>query len=238
MHRLENRLTVAQLEELRGIDTCTVSNVIESFGVRVHNEGFADSSVRSMFPDLPPMVGYAVTGTIRTAATPTVIHSYYDRTDWYSHVLTVPEPRVIVVQDIDEPPGLGAFLGEVHANILRALRCVGAVTNGAVRDLPAVGALGFHLFAGHAAVSHAYAHIVDFGSPVEVGGLTVRPGDLIHGDRHGILSIPLEIAAEIPDVAIRILETEQRIVSLCQSTQFSLEKLRALLKELTEPERK
>jgi regulator of RNase E activity RraA len=191
-----------------------------------------------MFAHFPPMVGYAVTGTIRTAATPTVLHSYYDRTDWWNHLLTVPEPRVIVVQDIDVQPGLGAFLGEVHANILRGLGCVGAVTNGAVRDLPAVEAIDFHLFAGHVAVSHAYAHIVDFGSPVEVGGLTVRPGDLIHGDRHGILSIPLEIAAEIPAAATRILEMEKRIVSLCQSPQFSLEKLRALLKELTEPERK
>jgi regulator of RNase E activity RraA len=166
------------------------------------------------------------------------VHNYFDRTDWWNHLLTVPEPRVIVVQDIDEQPGLGALLGEVHTNILRALGCVGAVTNGAVRDLPAVEGLGFHLFAGHVAVSHAYAHIVDFGSPVEVGGLTVRDADLIHGDRHGILSIPLEIAAEIPAVAAQILQMETRIVSLCQSPQFSLEKLRALLKELTEPERK
>lgn len=104
----------------------------------MRNEGFADSSVRSMFAHFPPMVGYAVTGTIRTAATPTVVHSFYDRTDWWNHLLAVPEPRVIVVQDIDAQPGLGSFLGEVHANILRALGCVGAVTNGAVRDLPAV----------------------------------------------------------------------------------------------------
>ena len=123
------------------------------------------------------MVGYAVTARIRTAPTPTLVHNYFDRTDWWNHLLTVPEPRVIVVQDIDEQPGLGALLGEVHTNILRALGCVGAVTNGAVRDLPAVEAIGFHLFAGHAAVSHAYAHIVDFGSPVAVGGLTVRAGD-------------------------------------------------------------
>ena len=109
------------------------------------------------------MVGYAVTGKIRTAATPTVVHGCYDRTDWWNHLLTVPKPRVIVVQDIDKQPGLGAFLGEVHANILRALGCVGAVTNGAVRDLPAVEAIGFNLFAGHVAVSHAYAHIVDSG---------------------------------------------------------------------------
>jgi regulator of RNase E activity RraA len=184
------------------------------------------------------MVGNAVTGTIRTARTPTLVHSYYDRTDWWNHLLSVPEPRVIVVQDIDKQPGFGSFLGEVHANILRALGCVGAVTNGAVRDLPAVEALGFHLFAGHVSVSHAYAHIVEFGCPVEIGGLAVQPGDLIHGDRHGVLTIPREIASEVPSAAARILEREKKIVSLCQSPEFSMEKLRGLLLEIMDAERK
>lgn len=137
-------------------------------------------------------------------------------------------------------PGCDFVVG--HRRCIRPethlLRVVRATKNGTVRDLPAVEAIGFQLFAGHVAVSHAYAHIVEFGSRVEVGGLTVRAGDLIHEDRHGILSIPLQIAAEIPAVAARILETEKRIVSLCQSPQFSLEKLGALLKELTESERK
>jgi 4-hydroxy-4-methyl-2-oxoglutarate aldolase len=235
---LEDSLNLTHLEALRRIDTCTVSNAIETVGVRLRNEGFADSSVRSVFPNFPPMVGNAVTGTIRTARTPTLVHSYYDRTDWWNHLLAVPEPRVIVVQDIGKQPGFGSFLGEVHANILRALGCVGAVTNGAVRDLPAVEALGFHLFAGHVSVSHAYAHIVEFGCPVEIGGLAVQPGDLIHGDRHGVLTIPREIASEVPSAAGRILEREKKIVSLCQSPEFSMEKLRGLLLEIMDAERK
>ena len=225
-------MTAPTLEALRRLDTCTVSNAIETFEVRLRNEGFADASVRCLFPQLPPLVGYAVTGRIRCSGTPPEGHRYYDRTDWWTYVQTIPAPRVVVMQDVDERPGLGSFIGEVHANILQALGCVGAVTNGAARDLDRVEPLGFQIFAGHAAVSHAYVHIVDFGHPVEIGGLQIRPGDLLHGDRHGILSVPAEVAAEIPAAAIKLLEQEQQVIDLCRSPEFSLEKLRQAVRDM------
>jgi len=128
---------------------------------------------------------------------------------------------------------VGAFLGDMQAAILRALGCVGYVTDGAVRDLPRVKDLGLHLFAGNVAVSHAYAHIFDFGSTVKVGGLEVKPGDLLHGDRHGLLTVPKEIAAEIPVVAARLRQEEQRVIDFCRSQEFSVEKLRQVLKGLS-----
>jgi 4-hydroxy-4-methyl-2-oxoglutarate aldolase len=121
----------------------------------------------------------------------------------------------------------------MHAAILRSLGCVGYVTDGAVRDLPRVKDVGLHLFAGNVAVSHAYAHIFDFGSTVKVGGLEVKPGDLLHGDRHGLLTVPKEIAAEIPAVAARLREAEQRVIDFCRSQEFSVEKLRQVLKVLS-----
>ena len=99
----------------------------------------------------------------------------------------------------------------MHVNILRALGCVGAVTNGAVRDLPAAEELGFQLFAGSVSVSHAYVHIVEFGTPVEIGGLKIQSGDLLHGDLHGVQSIPLDIAGKIPPVAAEIVARDQAI---------------------------
>ena len=131
----------------------------------------------------------------------------------------------MVLQDVDHSPGLGAFVGEIHASIGLALKCVGCVTNGAVRDLPAVEALGFHLFAGCVSVSHAYAHITDFGEPVEIGALKIHPGDLLHGDRHGVLTVPLEIAPDVPAEAAKILAEERTLTELCCSPKFSLEEL-------------
>jgi 4-hydroxy-4-methyl-2-oxoglutarate aldolase len=213
------------LEQLRMIDTCTVSNAIERRDVRLRNTGFADRSVRCLSPHLPPMVGYAATGRIRTAEAPTTRHWYYDRIDWWSYIATIPEPRVIVLQDMDARPGLGALFGEIHANISRALACIGYVTNGTVRDLPGVAQTDFHLFAAGVAVSHAYAHVVDFGGKVEIGGMFVNPGDLLHGDLHGVQCVPASIAAEIPGIAAELLAHERELIQFCQSADFSLEKL-------------
>jgi regulator of RNase E activity RraA len=156
---------------------------------------------------------------------------YYERTDWWNHIRTVPEPRIVVIEDVDNPPGLGAFIGEVNANILLALGCAGMVTNGAVRDLNAVGTTSFQMFAGNVAVSHAYSHIFDFGGTVEIGGLKICPGELIQGDRHGIQTIPLDIASEIPSAAREILLRRHRLVGLCRSPEFSVEKLRQAIQE-------
>jgi regulator of RNase E activity RraA len=171
------------------------------------------------------MVGYAATARIRTASPPMSQRCYYDRMDWWNYVASLPQPRVMVLQDADPRPGSGAFVGEIHASIGRALQCVGCVTNGAVRDLPAVEALGFHLFSGSVAVSHSYAHIIEFGEPVEIDGLKISPGDLLHGDRHGVLTIPLSIAAEVPEEAAKISRREHELIQFCRSPEFSLEEL-------------
>ena len=164
------------LDRIRAQDPCTASNAIERLIVRLRNEGFISGAVRCRFPNFEPMLGYAVTGRIRSSSPPMSGRCYYDRMDFWSYVATIPEPRVIVLQDVDHMPGVGAFVGEIHANIGLALDCIGYITNGAVRDLPAVKELGFHLFSGRVSVSHAYAHLIEFGEPVEIGGLKIATG--------------------------------------------------------------
>jgi 4-hydroxy-4-methyl-2-oxoglutarate aldolase len=224
-------LTPAQLEQFRRLSTCIVASAIETFRVRLPNAGFANSSVRCIYPEMPPVVGYAATARIRTSAPPMEGYSYYFRTDWWNEILKIPAPRIIVVQDLDSPAGLGAFVGEVHAHILQALGGVALVTNGAVRDLDQVRATGFQLFAGHVSVSHAYAHVFDFGGAVEIGGLKISPGDLVQADLHGVQTIPHEIAAQVPDAASEILKRRQYFIGLCRSGNFSLENLRGAMEE-------
>lgn len=218
------------IEALKHLDSCTVANAIETFEVRLRNEGFADSRVRALFDDRPPVVGRAATIRVRSSTPPPVGHNYVDRTDWWSHLLSVPAPRILVVQDIDERPGLGALVGEVHANVLAALGCVAYATNGAVRDLSGIRRTGLQIFAGSVAVSHAFVHIVDVGEPAEIGGLVVRPGDILHGDCHGLLSIPETIVHDVPPVACRMRAREHQVIELCRSPQFSIERLRTMVK--------
>jgi regulator of RNase E activity RraA len=219
-------LNAEELEALRRLNASTLANAIEQFQERPRNQGFIKDSVRCLFPELPPVIGYAATVKVRGSVPPTA-GSFSDRTDWWDYIVSLPAPRLVIVQDVGDQPGIGSLLGAVHVNILRALGCVGAVTNGAVRDLPAARILGFQLFSGYVSVSHAYIHIVDFGTPVEIGGLAVHSGDLVHGDLHGMQSIPLDIAGQVPAAAAAIAAQEQKIISLCQSREFTLEKLRA-----------
>jgi regulator of RNase E activity RraA len=217
------------LDFLRRTDTCTVSNAIERFNVRMRNEGFVHGATRCCFPDLSPVAGYAVTGRIRTTAPPIANLCYYHRIDWWRYVASLPSPKVIVIADVDRIPGSGAFVGEIHARIAKALGCVAYVTNGTIRDIAGLKAAEFPCFASGTSVSHSYAHIIEFGEPVDLGGLTISTGDLLHADCHGVQKVPVEIAAGLPAEAARIVQRETDLIRFCQSPGFSLDKLDTLL---------
>ena len=215
---------------LQPFGTPTVVNAIETFGVQLRNEGYIGRDVTCRLPHLPPTVGYAFTLQVRTSSPPMEGGTYTNRSDWWEAIEQVPHPRVLVVEDMDRQPGAGAFIGGLHAEILHALGCVGCVTNGAVRDLAQAEARGFQLFAGNVTVSHAYTHIVAVGQTVNIDGLTIRPGDLLHGDVHGVVRVPARIAAEVPAVASRMAGEEKEVVHYCRGDDFSLAGLREILR--------
>ena len=218
------------LAALRNIDSPSICNAIEGFNFRPKNQGFMMPEIQSVFRDLPPSVGYAVTGVVSANQAE---GRNISREEWWDLIVSVPEPRFIVLHDIDNPP-IGAYWGEVQANIHKALGAVAVATDGTVRDLDEVHALGFGFFAKVVSVSHAYTHLVEIGIPVTVGGLTVNTGDLLHGDKHGVTSIPFEIADQIPAMVETIADYEAKTISLCQASDFSLEQLKEVAK-ITRP---
>jgi len=222
------------LDPLRRFDTCSLANAVERLQVRPRNEGFMNGGAACQFPHLPPIVGHAVTGRIQTYMPPVTGKCYYENIEWWEYLTTIPSPRVVVLQDFDHLPGFGALFGEVHTRICLALDCVACVTNGAVRDLQGIEPLGFQVFAGKASVSHAYAHIVDFGDPVEIGGLRINPGEILHGDRHGILSIPRGNVARLASLAEQIRAEEKELFELTGSPAFSVRALGDKLREFRE----
>jgi regulator of RNase E activity RraA len=216
------------LAALRRITSPTICNAIETFGVRDNAQGFMGPEIRCILPQLGPLVGYAATALIGArspSGTPRV-----GMPDLWKHLAEIPEPRVIVIQDLDAPRPHGSFWGEVNANICKAQGAIGTITDGGVRDLDEVARLGFHFFASCVLVSHANVHLIDVGQPVEVGGLRVQPGDLLHADQHGVAQIPLEIAVKLPEAVRRVEDGERKIIELCQAPGFSTEKLLALFR--------
>jgi 4-hydroxy-4-methyl-2-oxoglutarate aldolase len=217
-------LTAAQLERLQAFSTPTLSNAIEVFDVRPRSTGYMNGSIHCLQSLDRPMVGYAVTGRYR-CADPAAGGKAASRDAFWDWLMTIPEPRVVVLQDLDDPPGVGSFWGEVMATVHLQLGCVGTVTNGGVRDLKEVSALGFHYFAAQLLVSHAYVHMVDFAATVEVGGVQVQPGQLLHADQHGVLLIPHAVAPYLAEVAEAFEAVEQDFLRRVRG--FSLERLKA-----------
>ncbi len=227
---MAGKLSQQELEALAHITTPTIANAIEVFNIQPRNVGFMTPDIRCITPELGIMVGYAVTCTIM-AERPAPPGREVPRPDWWDYIATIPEPRVVVVQDLDRQP-IGSMWGEVNGSIHKALGCVGTVTDGGVRDLDEVRAMRFHCFASCVLVSHAYVHIVDFGIPVKVGGVVVKPGDLLHGDQHGVSTIPVDIAAQIPEAVAKVEARERPIIEACRAPDFSVEKLKAVWQQL------
>jgi 4-hydroxy-4-methyl-2-oxoglutarate aldolase len=221
---MEGPLKAEELEALRKWPTCSLANAIELFNTVPRNEGFMLPEIKCVFPDLPPMIGYAVTAVI-SAESP--IGRRVALPDYWAEIQKIPEPRILVIHDIDRP-SIGSFWGEVNCNIHKAFGCVGTVTDGCVRDLDEVREAGFHFFSPHIAVSHAYIHVIDVATPVKVGGLVVKPGDLLVGDKHGVLSIPLDIARDVPKAVQMMEDWERPVIDFCKSKEFNVEGLKKL----------
>jgi len=219
---MTDHLNQEELEALKRWPTCAISNGIELFNIRPRSEGFMLPEIRCVFPDLGPMIGYAVTAVITADSSE---GRRIQPPDWWEQIQEIPGPKVVVIHDIDRPV-LGSFWGEVNSNIYKALGCVGTVTDGSVRDLNEVKELGFHFFSSCISVSHAYVHLVEVNIPVKVGGLIVKPGDLIMGDQHGVISIPVEVARDVPRAAQLVEDWERRVINLCKSKEFSLSGLK------------
>ncbi len=221
------------LAALQSLSTCAVANAIELLDGRLRNVGFTNASIHCRFPQFAPVVGHAVTLRLHGSNPPMEGGTYLEGTDWWDALSEFPQPYILVIEDADRRVGMAAFVGETHAAIFQAMGCVAAVTNGAVRDLNGVERLGFQLFSGSISVSHAYAHVARVDPSVEVGGLLIAPGDLLHGDRHGLVKVPPGSARQIIEIASRLSGQEKEIIHYCQSDKFSRDGLRALLRQLS-----
>ena len=228
-------LTEAELKALGAFDTPTICNALELVAPERRALGFTTQTLICPFPELPPMVGYARTALIRSALPHGLsgAEQRQARLDYYRYVAAGSGPKIVVIQDVDSRIGFGCFWGEVQTAIHQALGCQGVVTDGGVRDLDAV-APKFQVLCGKVTPSHAWVHAIAFGGTVDVFGMIVRSGDLIHADRHGAVVIPHEVAREVAKAADLCARREQPILEVARSPDFSLEALERAMAEAAE----
>ena len=229
-------VTAETLEALSAYDTPTICNALEIVAPERRAVGFTVEPLVAARPNLPPIVGYARTATIR-ARQPTTLDADAAkalRLSYYEYIAAGPMPGIAVIQDLDQPTqGYGAFWGEVQSNVHKGLGCAGGITDGSIRDLDML-APGFQLLAGRVGPSHAHVHLVAHGGSVNVAGMQVASGDLIHADRHGAAVIPLEVAAEVPAACELLGRKEAVILDAAKKPDFGIEVLRQALAQAEE----
>ena len=214
-------------------DTPTICNALEEIIPERRGYGFTTTHFFSLDPALPPICGFARTATIRAAAPSpeTSEQMVAKRAAYYEYVAALPAPTIVVIQDIDSQPGVGAFWGEVQTNIHKGLGVLGAVTNGSFRDVPD-SARGFNLIGGKVGPSHAFVHLVDIDCQVTVSGLTAKTNDIIHADQHGAVLIPPAAVKHIPAVVDLIGQREAIILEAAKSADFTVAKLKTTMGQI------
>jgi len=228
-------LSAQMLTALEAYDTPTICNALEHIAPERRGYGFTRAQLNCVRSTRKPIVGLARTATIRADAPTNVpaADSAARRSEYYGYVADGDLPRVVVMQDLDPTPGVGAFWGEVNSNIHKGLGCLGVVTNGSVRDLDDL-ADEFQAIAGVIGPSHCFVHVVDFATQVNVHGMVVEHDDVIHADLHGAVVIPWDAVAKIPDTVDLLVRREKVILDAARAPDFDIHKLREAMSKQTE----
>jgi regulator of RNase E activity RraA len=219
-------LTRASVEALAQFDTASVCNALEVLRPEYRSSGFTRLPLIAARPALKPVVGVARVARIK-AAEPSR-RPVPDRISWYEYVAHSDLPTMVVIQDVDDSPGTGSFWGEVHSEVHRALGARGCVTNGSYRDTDLL-AEGFQILGGHVGPSHAHVHLVEYGEPVEVCGMRVAHGDIVHADYQGAVVIPADCVAGLAAAVDLVSRREKAILDVCRDPNFTLAKLKQAL---------
>jgi 4-hydroxy-4-methyl-2-oxoglutarate aldolase len=208
--------SASDLKLLAQYDTPTISNVIELFEIRPRSAGYMDSRIRCCFPEMPPIVGFASTATMRTADPPSGSEVYSSLDEQVSKFADLPGPAIVVFQDLDDPP-VGATFGEIMCASYQCFGALGIITSGPARDLDQVRRMGFSAYSNGVVSSHSYSHITSLHQTVRVGGIEVCPGDLLHADANGVCNIPVSIASQVAQAAAEFVAAESVVIDFART---------------------
>jgi 4-hydroxy-4-methyl-2-oxoglutarate aldolase len=224
----ERRKTLSDIGYLKTVDSPTLSNAIELLKVRPRERGFTPLDIRCLFPEFGAMCGYAVTAQVESATQmePFRLENFVEL---YRTVEQAPKPAVIVLQEIGGFGEYAAHAGEVMSTFFTRLGAIGLVSDCGVRDLAEVRRMGFHYFARGSVASHANYRIARVGVPVQIRGMVVNPGDVIHGDENGVITVPLVDIAALREAVDTVRRKEKAVMDFVRGPEFSLQGFQRLV---------
>jgi len=242
---MKNQTESELFAALAKVDTPTVCNALEVVGGARSDSGFTRQTMVAAVADAPAFIGRARTATIRATRRVGVPAGVERRMEYFRYIAGAGDgdgggsgdggspggdsngdsdgsgdgtATVVVIEDLDSPPGVGAFWGEVHSAVHAAFGIAGVVTNGAVRDLEQLHPR-LPILAGAITPSHAFVDTEELDTPVTVFGMTVAPGAIVHADRHGAVVIPDAALAELPAAVATVTRREAGILQAARAVQ-------------------
>ncbi len=210
---------------LREFDTPTICNALEIASGKREMSGFTQQTFIAASPNLPAIIGFARTATIRCSTPYDADQRRSTQLSYYEYVSQAPQPSIAIIQDVDERTGLGAFWGEVNTHVHYGLGCVGAMTNGSMRDLDAMHT-DFQCLAASLSPSHAWVQVDEIGKPVEIFGMSVAHGDIVHADRHGAVVIPEQYLDKLPAAIDLMARREKVLLDAARRPDFDMSDLK------------
>lgn len=221
-----------QYKKLKSVDSPTIANVIELFDDSDYTSGYTNSSIQAVYPELPPILGYAITAKGRCSSPPKAGEGYSGFFELVELVQKSKSPTIVVLEDIDKPC-IAASYGEIMARSFKKFGAEGLITNGAGRDYLQVKEIGFPCWTSSTIVSHGYFHIEEIDVNVEIGGLLIQPGDLLHADANGIIRIPSNLASKVADRCQAFIEAENILIKyLNEPNNINLEEYEAIRQKM------
>ena len=212
------------LNILRQVDTPTICNAIEGVQGKRGFDNFTKKTMHISEINNESIVGYAVTAKIIASSppkdSPEIVKSR--RMNYYKYVSEGKTPTVVVIEDEDGLNPCGAFWGEVNATIHKGLGLRGVITNGTMRDLDVLPK-NFPILSGAVGPSHAFVHVTEFKCKVDVLGMIVNPGDLIHADRHGACVIPKDTIEGLENSISKLVSDENIVLDPARKEGFNYE---------------
>jgi regulator of RNase E activity RraA len=216
-------MKISLLNLLRSVDTPTVCNAIE---VAQGKRGFNDFTRGTMLASDTKgvIVGYAVTAQIAAIEPPTEAVSVIRerRMSYYKAMSENVKPSIAVVEDLDYPNCIGAFWGEVNTTIHKGFGMSGALTNGVMRDLGDM-AEGFPVVAGSIGPSHGFVHVRSVNQPINIFGMNINSGDLVHADRHGAVVVPTDVIDDLETSILKMQQTERLVLDPARKKGFDFD---------------
>ena len=212
-------------------DTPTMCNAMDVILGTRSATGFTKNSVVTAQSSKHPIVGIAKTAKIRASSPPLVSQKEINeiRMKYYEYIVQDEKNPVVVIEDTDFPNCIGAFWGELNVAVHKGLKIKGTVTNGLLRDLGMLDT-GYQVVAGSVGPSHAFVHLTELDIPVNILGLEIKPGDFIHADQHGAMTVPNKHLDALPHALDLVVRREVPILKAARQKGFNIEKLKKAFK--------